>query len=54
MPGAASLLFDFAAFAVESQYEFRAVENSMFEVLVECDGIVRAGIDAQLAENARA
>ena len=38
---------------VQRQYQFAAVEYGMLEVLVERNGIVRAGIDAKLAEYAR-
>ena len=47
------LLFYVTARMVQRQYQFRAVEYGMLEVLVERDGIVRAGIDAELAEHAR-
>ena len=33
--------------------QFRAVEHSMLKILVERDGIVRAGIHTELAEHAR-
>ena len=35
---------------IQRQYQFAAVEYGMLKVLVECDGIVRTGIDAKLAE----
>ena len=38
---------------VQRQYQFAAVEYGMLEVLVERNGIMRAGIDAKLAEYAR-
>ena len=38
---------------VQRQYQFAAVEYGMLEVLVERNGVVRAGIDAKLAEYAR-
>ena len=42
-----------AARVVEGEDEFRAVEHGMFELLVEGDGAVWAGVDAELAEHAR-
>ena len=38
---------------IERQEKLGAVEDCMFEVLVESDSTVRAGIDAKLAEHAR-
>ena len=43
-----------AARVVQRQDQLGAVVNGVLEVLVERDGIVRAGVDAQLAEDARA
>ena len=42
-----------AARVVEGEDKLRAVEHGMFELLVEGDGAVWAGVDAELAEHAR-
>ena len=42
-----------AARVVEGEDKLRAVEDGVFELLVEGDGAVRAGVDAELAEHAR-
>lgn len=42
-----------AARTVQRHDQFRAVEHSMLKILVERDGIVRAGIHTELAEHAR-
>ena len=45
--------FYMAARTVQRHDQFRAVEHSMLKILVERDGIVRAGIHTELAEHAR-
>mgnify|MGYP007057871261 CR=1 FL=1 len=53
--GATGFFFFFymAARTVQRHDQFRAVEHSMLKILVERDGIVRAGIHTELAEHAR-
>ena len=42
-----------AARTVQRHDQFRAVKHCMLKILVERDGIVRAGIHTELAEHAR-
>ena len=47
------LLFYVTARMIQRQHQFATVEYCMLKILVECDGIMRTGIDAELAEYAR-
>ena len=38
---------------IQRQHQFATVEYCMLKILVECDGIMLTGIDAELAEYAR-